>query len=293
MRTLSVDTLQFLFDIVSSLQEWHVGESLEQMLGREQYLHINPILAQWIPLDDYRSANRVLPGIADSEFDRFREQIGLLQQYDGPSSSERAKKRVSDTVIAGAAAASLKTFIPARKYYKEFRDGRESITSYIEQATSDLVIVGINLMTGDALESIFDRFHSMLMRPQRAVGITLSLLDPEEDHLMRSVSSNLNMSAHGLARQINELIERTIAFADGLNIEARRRFHLTCHGTIPSASAIMIDVHDAHGTIQLETKAYKTPTIEAFGFEVRHGSELFDSLRRGYLRLIADGREIL
>ncbi len=72
--------------------------------------------------------------------------------------------------------------------------------------------------------------------------------------------------------------------------------HLSCIAmppSLPSASAIMIDIERETGVIQLETKAYSRPAIEAFGFEVGYGSELYNSLRDGYLRLIADGRRLI
>ena len=123
--------------------------------------------------------------------------------------------------------------------------------------------------------------------------VILSLLDPDKDHLMRTMGPNLNMEPAELSDQIVKLISRTNSFYDSLEPALRSSFELHVHGVLPSASAIMIDVERQTGVIQLETKAYSRPAIEAFGFEVGYGSGLYASLRDGYLKLIADGRRLL
>jgi hypothetical protein len=55
------------------------------------------------------------------------------------------------------------------------------------------------------------------------------------------------------------------------------------------ASAILIDVAEPSGLIQLETRAYKASYLESFGFEVGAGSEFYSVLRIGCERLVEDG----
>ncbi|RBO84299.1 patatin-like phospholipase [Nocardia puris] len=292
-RPLSLNTLQFLTDVVPALQEWQVRDSIEESIPSQRYLEVNPILTKWISLDDHRAALDILPGLSDAEFDRNVEKLRGLLDYRpdaGPWAKEIAG--VPWSTLAGVAAANVTAFIPSRKFYGEFREGRESITSYISSAQEDLTLVSVNLMTGDTLESILETFQEMLSRADRGVRVTLSLLNPEAQYLMDTVAPNINFTGEQLKPQIQSLVDRVVQFKAQLTPEMRGRFKLVCHNTLPSASAIMIDIHGENGKIQLETKAYKTPMIASFGFEVSAGSDFYKMLRRAYLELIADGDEV-
>ncbi len=185
-------------------------------------------------------------------------------------------------VVLGATAANLITFVPARRYYKDLCEGRDSITSYIAGAESTLRVVSINLMIGNTEESILDTFKVMISSPGMPVTTILSLLDPEQGHSMEPAAPNLGLEPNELAGQIHQLIARARRFHASLDPALQRSFELHCHGSLPSASAIMIDIERGTGVIQLETKAYSSAAIEAFGFEVGYGSELYNSLRDEY-----------
>lgn len=294
MRTLSVDTPRVVIDAVSAMQEWFIHRSLGLILNETQYLEVNPILRNPIALDDWESALDQLPALADAEYSQHDESVRSLLGYSWTAPElDQMRERLDRAVVIGASAANLQTFVPARRYYKDLRGGRDSITSYIGKAETSLRVVSVNLMTGDTLESILETFRIMITRPGAPVRIVLSLLDPLEDHLMKTIAPNLNLDDAQVTDQINRLIERSREFRESLGPELRSLFELHCHASLPSASAIMIDVERGNGVIQLETKAYSRPTIEAFGFEVGYGSELFNSLRSGYIKLIADGRRLV
>jgi patatin-like phospholipase/acyl hydrolase len=294
LKTLSLDTPRLLLDSVSGLQEWFVHRSLKQILSPTQVVEINPVLRDWIALDDWKEALSVLPALADSEYAHGSEYVRSILNYKWNAPElDQMRAQLEPSLVKGASVAKLNTFVPARKYYKDLRNGRDSITSYIATAQHTLRIVGVNLMTGNTLESILDTFRTLICRPGMPVTVILSLLDPEQDHLMKTMGPNLNMESAELADQIVKLISRTKTFYNSLDPALRSSFELHLHGALPSASAIMIDIERQTGVIQLETKAYSRPAIEAFGFEVGYGSELYSSLRDGYLKLIADGRRLL
>jgi hypothetical protein len=294
MKTLSLATPRVIIDSVGAMQEWFTHRNLSLVLNKTQYIEINPILRHQIALDDWRVALEELPPLADSEYSQHGESIRSIMNYTwNVPELDQMRERLDRSVIVGAAAANLQTFVPARKYYKDLRDGRDSITSYISKAEVSLHMISVNLMTGDTLESILETFRIMITRPGAAVRIILSLLDPQEQHLMQTIAPNLNLDLGQVTDQINRLIRRSLDFRESLEPGVQSLFELHCHTSLPSASAIMIDIDRSDGVIQLETKAYSRPTIEAFGFEVGHGSELFHSLKSGYLRLIADGRRLV
>jgi len=293
MRPASLKALRFIFDIVPSLQAWQGQVSLEKMLLQDQVVVVNPILPEWIPLDDARRSVNLLPAIADSELERSWRRIErVLNRIPPAGTPEEVRSKVDLNVAAGVTVANLRTFIPARKYYTQFR-GKGSITEYITGTTRELVLVSINLMTGDAIESILRTIRTLLSRiGGPPVRVTLSLLDPEKTYLIEAVAANLDVEPQELTRAVERLITKFRTFHDGLPEEMRERFQLRCHGTLPSASAILIDPFEPSGTIQLETKAYKTPAVEAYGFEVGAGSEFYVSLRDAYMALVRDGRQV-
>lgn len=294
MRTLSLETPRLLLDSVSGLQEWFVHQNLRQILSSNQFIEINPVLRNWIALDDWRSALGSLPALADDEYSQNAESIRSILAYNWNAPElDRMRSQLDRGLVLGATAANLNTFVPARRYYKDMREGRDSITSYIAKAESTLRVVAINLMTGNTLESILDTFKAMIGRPGMPVTTILSLLDPAQVHLMETIAPNLGLEPNEMAEQIHKLIARARRFHASLDPALRSSFELHCHGSLPSASAIMIDIERGTGVIQLETKAYSRPPIEAFGFEVGYGSELYNSLRDGYLKLIADGRRLI
>jgi predicted acylesterase/phospholipase RssA len=294
MRTLSVDTPRLLLDSVSGLQQWHVHRLLKSLLAERQYVEVNPPLREWIALDDWAAALRVLPGLADSVYAQVEPSIRSLLMYRPVKpEADQMRESLSSSVIIGAATANLNTFIPARKYYHQLRKGRDSISSYISSTRSSLRIVSINLVTGSSVESIVDTFRQILSHPDRAPTIVVSLLDPEEEHLMRAVSPNFPLTWSELQHQIRQLVRQLTDFHASIEDRRKSSFQLYCHQTVPAASAILMDVETSDGTIQLETRAYSRPPIESFAFEVGHGSALFDSLREGYLKLISDARQLL
>lgn len=294
MRTLSADTPRVVLDSVSGIQEWFTHQSLGLVLNESRYVEINPVLRHSVSLDDWETALDELPALADAEYSQHEPSIRSVLDYSWTAPElEQMRERLDRGVVIGASAANLRTFVPARRYYKDLRGGRDSITSYITKAEISLRLVSVNLMTADALESILDTFRIMITRPATPIRITLSLLDPQESHLIKTIAPNLNLEATQVTDQIERLIARSLSFHSSLDRTLQPLFELHCHRSLPSASAIMIDIERSDGVIQLETKAYSRPAIEAFGFEVGNGSELYESLRIGYLKLIADGRRIV
>ncbi len=202
------------------------------------------MLRNWIALDDWRSALGSLPALADDEYSQNAERIQsiLAYRWNAPE-LDRMRSQLDRGVVLGATAANLNTFVPARKYYKDLREGRDSITSYIAKAQSTLRVVAVNLMTGNTLESILDTFKAMIGRPGRPVMTILSLLNPEQAHLMETISPNLCLEPNELADQIHKLIARARKFHASLDPALQSSFELHCHASLPSVGERYYDRH--------------------------------------------------
>ena len=196
-------------------------------------------------------------------------------------------------LIHGVTEAGLTRFFPSRRYYRAFRDGRESISSYISQAEKSVEMVSISLATGMELERVFDTFCALLLRPE-ATTVRISLLDYEQEYLMHSIAPVVSSSPATLSLRISDTLTNLEEFAnDKLPRSVRNRFEVWCHGVIPNASAIILDGDSERGVVQLETKGYKMGMDKSFGFECAAGTRFFSDLRDSYRHLIADGRRII
>lgn len=293
LRPLSPATIRFIFELIGTLQVWHAQQLVRAFLDDDRVIEVNPSLPRWIALDAGREAVLRLPAIADSQADHYCPAIKRLLKSPAPLGDGQIGPIANPVAVQGLAAANVLRFIPARKYYGQFREGRASITEFIAQASEELVMVSVNLMTGDPFERILETYRQMLSSEEPATKITLSLLDPAEQHLMAAIAGNLDLDPDDLAHSIEVLINKVAAFVQRLKESERERFALHCHKTIPSASAIMLDPEREWGSIQLETRSYKARGLDAFGFEVGHGSELFRTLLQSYRELIVDGRRVL
>jgi uncharacterized protein len=290
MRTASLDTVSFLLEISGSLQEWGTRHALSSLVPAAQVRRINPELSEWVELDEVKRALDLLPGIAETEYEDHRRD--LVQWLSSPRRSATPAEPPLDPMLeAGVREAGISRFIPARRFYSQYRGGHDSISAYISDARQTLTMVSINLATGAAMEQIERAFAALLERENR-VRIRVSLLDYDREALMESIASVLNMRTQTITQRISDAMGSLLEFRHGLEPEPREQFELYLHRTIPSASAILIDANSPQGTIQLETKPYKAPLTQSWAVEVTAGSDFFETLRSGYHDLISDGDEL-
>lgn len=292
MRTFDARTPRFVFDFLTSLQAWSAEHLAESSITSERVTRINPYLRQWISLDDAKRANELLPGLAESEYERFRPQIEKFLMRSHVTVSEDVDPQLPLVLRRGLYEANITKFVPSRKYYAQFREGRESISSYVALATTSLTMVSINLATGLELEKVVDVFEEMIVRRGRPVRIVVSLLDPERYYLMEALAPVLDLDPAELRERVVRALARLLEFERSLSRHLRPYFRLHAHASLPNASAIMIDEDLPEGVIQLETKAYQASFINSFGFEVGFGSEFYATLRTSYQKLIADARSV-
>jgi hypothetical protein len=216
----------------------------------------------------------------------------LTEQSTEDLTSKEVLPELSPKLRQCLADAGVTRFMPARKYYALYRDGRESIGSYISLAQDFLTMVSISLATGMDLEKVINTFRALLNRDP-PVKITLSLLDPEILYLMASTAPVMDKTPEDLAKSIKDTITELGKLWASLPNERKNYLELWCHSTLPNASAIMIDERSGTGLIQLETKAYKASRIDSFAFEIHAGTEFYSMLQSSYTDLIKDGRQLL
>lgn len=204
-----------------------------------------------------------------------------------------AELLIPPELLQGLAEAQINRFFASRDFYRRFRDGRATISQYVESARTSLEMVSITLVTGNEVEGLMDTFERMLTR-QSPPTIRVSLLDPDNEHLMHAIAPVIQSSPETLASRIRDACS-AIEDLHSRRLPPRRRDRLELwnHQCLPNASAIIINGDDEDGTVQLETKGYKTGMDKSWGFEVLNGSDFYFTLRESYRHLVGDGRRLL
>jgi Patatin-like phospholipase len=292
LRPASLDFVRFIIEYSTSLQAWLAGNVTRSLLAPGSFREINPQLPVPIALDDAGAAIERLPGLAKSTFDEEGEALVrwlLDERQDLPTENGFD---LPEPLRIGLEAANLKRFIPSRRFYEPLRGGRGSIAEYVVTANRSLTMVSINLATGVDMEQIQDTLAKMILERERPVAIAVSMLDPNEAHLMQTVAPVLGRTPTNMAQRVVDSLESLTGFHDSLPNWAQNYFRLSCHNVLPHASSIAIDEDTPEGVIQLETKPYDASFQNSFALEIGHGSELFETLITSYNKLAFGGRLI-
>lgn len=189
-------------------------------------------------------------------------------------------------------AAGLIAFIPSREYYALLRPGAPTIDKYVATAKRTVVIVSINLMTGIPFDDLCRVISNGLGRKEGLDSAVVSLLNPDNAHLMHVVGPVLNMTPDGLARDIRGCLQKLVRFKVGLPDSSKEHMEIRVHDSFPFGSAILLDHKEQCGRIQIETKPYRAVLNRSLAFEISQDSPsgLYSALVTGFEALLGDGR---
>lgn len=203
----------------------------------------------------------------------------------GNKSGNKISAQLEEQIIA----CGLSAFYQTRLDYGKYRKDASSIDRYISTATSSIHMVSINLTTGIPIDGICNVFKDKIEKI-KDFEVYISLINPENEELLRALSPILDSDVFDLSLAIKNSLSKLNDLRSELPKRAQKRLIIKTHETLPFASAIMIDCHKEHGKIQIETKAYKAPLQKSFAFEISNSStsDIFQSLRAGYVKLIED-----
>jgi uncharacterized protein len=289
LRPFGISTVKAVLELIFACQVDGIEYQLRESIGNERYLSIDPQLKRAIALDDASAALEELPAVAERTFQDYRGKLlDFVPLRKQPYSTEGITLASYEMISASG----LKTFVPHRDYYKKFRDGAQSINSYVRRAQHNVTFVSINLLTGTLLESIRRVVEAKLHENPKFVA-TISLLCPRKKDLMAATAPILNCTGEELSVAIEKTLGQLKLWKSEFSAREKDRFKIRTHNALPFGSAIIIDEDHQGSTIQIETKAYRMPLEESFAFEVVDGSEsgLYRSLLEGFRLLMKDGAE--
>ncbi|MFA5897634.1 MAG: CBASS cGAMP-activated phospholipase [Hyphomicrobium sp.] len=290
LRPLSVAAVSYVLDLMFAAQLSASDELLRGLVGSDHLLRVDSVLQKYLALDDVRSAIEVLPPLAEAQAQATMEPVErLLAGAKWDRNKESSWTPAPRELIE---AAGLTAFYPSRRYYQSHRAQATSIDLYVATAQQTLTMVSINLMTGVPFDDLCEAIREKLENRNAPFSAIISLLDPARDDLMTAIAPVFEgFTAQGLALSINNSLRRLRDFRASVSAQAAERLAIRVHRAIPFASAILIDHRTPTGRIQLETRPYRAPLKDSFGFEVARSAQdcLYESLASGFERLIKDG----
>lgn len=298
-RTYSPSTIRNMFEIMFSAQENASDEYTRELLGTNNFIRISTQLDEPILLDNVEKAIKKLPALAEKQTATKLNEVVTLLTTQSSSPVRRKHKLLSKNVQGGLIsdelieATGLTAFYPSRRYYV-YRKGTERIDAYVSTAKKSLIMISINLMTGLPFTALCQILQDKLENVTNSFVATISLLNPFKADLIFAISPVLNRTKEQLFDSITDTLKQLVEFRSMLSSEAKNRFKIRVHNTIPFGSAIIIDHHEEYGRIQIETKPYGAVLDDSFAFEVAPfgTSGFYQTLVKGYEALIKDGNSI-
>lgn len=174
----------------------------------------------------------------------------------------------------------------SRADYHRYREGAGPLRNYLAlaQQTIDIISISLNVtQTEGALVSLFR--EKITGNPTFRVRVTL--LDPMCPSLPY-LAKSLDLAPKELRGEIEDILDKLVKCKNDLPASAQKRLEIYLHDTIPIGSAILLDAIPTTGRIQIETKLYKAPRTESFGFEVIGPSPFYERNFKAWMQVFDD-----
>lgn len=169
-------------------------------------------------------------------------------------------------------------------------DFRDRLPNFLSKANHSIGIISVSLKVTDDEGGIASLFLKRINQSDN-FKITVSLLDPFSQALEVAAKS-LNEKPKEMADDICLMIKRLLDIKDRLPDTDRSRLVISVHDFLPMGSAILLDATPDSGLIQVETKLYKSPRTESFGYEVHGPSEFYARNYRAWVCVLDESKII-
>lgn len=170
------------------------------------------------------------------------------------------------------------------------QDYSERLPTFLSQANHSITIVSISLkLTSDEGEIVELLRNRIVARKDFRVAI--SLLNPESPALA-AASASLNMTEAQLKSEIRDMLDKLKKIKESLSKQERQRLRVLVHNALPMGSAILLDATQDRGLIQVETKLYRAPRTDSFGYEVVGQSSFYSHNYTAWMHVVDDSTEV-
>lgn len=168
-------------------------------------------------------------------------------------------------------------------------DYGRTLRTYLSQAQHRIGVVSVSLRVTHTEGNFIELFE------QRLIGksdfrVAVSLLRPDSS-AAKLAAESLDIRHTELKREITEMLNALLKLRDSLPDHAKGRLRILVHECFPMGSAILLDTSPKGGTIQVETKLFRAPRSESFGFEIRGPGPFYERNYRAWIRVLDESKD--
>jgi hypothetical protein len=169
------------------------------------------------------------------------------------------------------------------------RVGSGVLRDYLATATNAIDIVSVSLNVTQAENSLISFFEQKINENENFC-VRITLLNPLSP-VIPILAKSLDLEPKELEDEIRDTLRQLERCKSKLVGNAIRRLMIYVHDTLPIGSAILLDATPETGRIQVETKLYRAPRTESFGFEVAGPSPFYKRNFTAWSKVFLDSNE--
>lgn len=173
------------------------------------------------------------------------------------------------------------------EYHFSRDDYNERLSTFLDRATTSISIVSLSLKIAHEEGKITEIFRKKLVYNQAFI-ITISLINPNNQALVKIVADALDIPYDKLRNEIVDMLKDLFDCYEQFPKQEQSRFKILVHDCFPMGSVIMLDATETSGVIQIETKLYKAPRNESFGFQIARETTFFKRNYIAWQKIIQD-----
>jgi len=177
------------------------------------------------------------------------------------------------------------------KFHFSRDDYESTLSTFLDTANTSISIVSISLKVTQEEGRLTDLFKKKLAQNEHFI-VTISLINPNNLELVKLAADTLDIRTEKLHSEVVDMLKDLLTCCQQLTSTERSRFKILVHDCFPMGSVIMLDATPTSGLIQLETKLYRSPRNESFGFQLTRESPFFKRNYAAWNRIIRDSKPI-
>jgi len=177
----------------------------------------------------------------------------------------------------------------SRADYHQYRVGAGMLRDYLATAKHNIDIISVSLNVTQAEGSLISFFEKKIGENEDFC-VRVTLLNPSSP-VVPLLTKSLDLAPGELEGEIRSTLRQLERCKSKLSGSAARRLIIYIHDTLPIGSAILLDATPESGRIQVETKLYRAPRTESFGFEVVGPSPFYSRNYTAWNKVFLDSVE--
>ena len=175
-------------------------------------------------------------------------------------------------------------------FHLKRNDYRYRLPEFLSHAKHSIVIISISFKLTSEEGALLELLKNKIAA-NPDFRIKISLINPFSA-AAGALALSLSLPLDDLQIEICSMFKKLVACRDSLKETDKPRMEILVHNCIPMGSAILLDAAPEKGVIQVETKLFKSPRTESFGYEVHGPSPFYGRNYRSWMQVIDDSNPV-